>query len=600
MTGNNNWKDLLWYFLRPYKFDFLILFILGIIIAIVNTINLALLYPILSITTGQTYESGNLIFKILSLGEQSFATIFSIKDPLIASSLLFIITSFFTFIFNIIYLDISLKISTKITIENKEKIFEKYINSDYQLFVDNKQGDLIYKVTRAPQSIADVFSILTKFFCDLLLSVSVFILLLSISITGTVAVLLIGFCYYLLTKYLSLKVSYLSAKRRYEASEKENVTLNEYFNGVKQIKASESSNLWKKQFNKYSYDFWTYSKKDSFWLQVPSLILYLLIFVAIGSVIITIKLLYPANFIAYLPILGTFSLAILQMLPKLANFGGYQMGIMGALPNLQAVREMRDNKSYNNIPNGDLPFSSSKPSIFLKDIGFSYKRRDNTLQGVTLSIESGKTTAIVGPSGSGKSTIIDLILRLYDVSSGEILIDNVNIKDYDLKTLREKIGFVSQDTFIFNASIQENISFGYTYTLAEIIESAKLANAHDFIMKLPDQYNTIVGDRGQRLSGGERQRIALARAIIRKPEILILDEATSSLDNIAEKAVQEAIRNVAKKCTTLIIAHRLSTIVDADEIYVLKDGKILESGTHDELMNMNDEYCKMYTTQLSN
>lgn len=593
-------KDIIWYFLRPYKIDFLILFLFGILIAIVNMVNLALLYPILSITTGQTYEPDNFIFKILSLFEHSFSTVFSINDPLIASSLLFIIISIFSFFFNIIYLDLSLKISTKITIENKKKIFEKYINSDYQLFTDSKQGDLIYKVTRAPQSIADVFTILTKFFCDILLSVSVFILLLSISINGTVAVLVIGFCYYLLTRYLSLKVSYVSAKRRYEASEKENVTLNEYFNGVKQIKASESSDLWRKQFNKYSYDFWTYSKKDSFWLQVPSLILYLLIFVAIGSVIIIIKLMYPSNFIAYLPILGTFSLAILQMLPKLANFGGYQMGIIGSLPNLQAVREMREDKSYSNIPNGNVPFSSSKPSVLLNNIGFSYKRRDNTLQGVTILIESGKTTAIVGPSGSGKSTIIDLILRLYDVSSGEIIIDNVNVKDYDLKTLREKIGFVSQDTFIFHASIQENISFGHMYSLPEIIESAKLANAHDFIMTLPDQYDTVVGDRGQRLSGGERQRIALARAIIRKPEILILDEATSSLDNIAEKAVQEAIRNVAKKCTTLIIAHRLSTIVDADKIYVLKNGEILESGTHDELMSINGEYSKMFTTQLSN
>jgi len=591
--------SVLWYYIKPYKIQFIFLLFLGSVMAVLNVINLALLYPILAITTGQSYLPSNFIFRTISYCEQGFSVIFSISDPIVTSALLFIVISIVSFILSIIYLDRSLNLATKITIENKERIFQKYNTSDYQFFIENKQGDLIYKITRAPQSIAETFTILTRSFSDVLLSASTFVLLLSISINGTIIVIASGFCYFLLTRYLSQKVSYQAGIHRYKAAERENVTLNEYLNGIKQIMASVSSKRWKDHFARSSFNFWMYSKKDTFWLMVPSLVLYLLIFVAIGAVVIMIKLVYPASFIVYLPILGTFSLAILQMLPKLANFGNYQMGIMGALPNLCAVRNLQEDTSYSTIQNGTLPFVKNKPSISLKKVSFSYKMRETTLREVSLEIESGRTTAIVGSSGSGKSTIIDLILHLYDVSSGEILIDGVNIKNYDIATLRQKVGFVSQDTFIFNDTIRENIAFGSNIKPEKIIEAAKYANAHDFIMKLPHQYDTFVGDRGQRLSGGERQRIAIARAIVRNPEIIILDEATSSLDNVSEKIVQGAIRNIARKCTTLVVAHRLSTIVDADKIYVLKNGKIVESGNHDDLMKLKGEYHHMYTVQIA-
>jgi len=314
----------------------------------------------------------------------------------------------------------------------------------------------------------------------------------------------------------------------------------------------------------------------------------------IGLVIIVIKLYYPENFIAYLPVLGTFSLAVLTLLPRLANFGNYQMGIMSALPNLDMVRNIQLDTSYSRLTNGEIQLATKRPEIRFNEVVFGYKKEEQILKGITLEIESGKTTAIVGQSGSGKSTMIDLLLRLYDVDSGTIEIDKKNIIQYDLPSLRKKIGFVSQDTFIFNASIEENITFGDSYSTEDIKEASELANAREFIEKMPLGYGTIVGDRGMRLSGGERQRIAIARAIIRKPEILILDEATSSLDTVSEKAVQDAISNVAKKCTTIIVAHRLSTILNADRIYVLKDGKITESGTHDELLRNTGDYWRMY------
>jgi len=216
---------------------------------------------------------------------------------------------------------------------------------------------------------------------------------------------------------------------------------------------------------------------------------------------------------------------------------------------------------------------------------------------MNFEIKKDQITALVGSSGSGKSTIVNLLLRLYDVDKGSISIDDINIKDYENFSFLKKVGFVSQDTFIFNSTIKENITFGEEYTDQEVIEAAKLANADEFINKSPDGYETIVGDRGLKLSGGEKQRLAIARAIIRKPEILILDEATSSLDNVSEAVVQQAINKVSNNCTTFIIAHRLSTVQNADMILVLDKGKIVESGTHKELLKKKGNYWELYNIQ---
>ncbi|MCA9399277.1 MAG: ATP-binding cassette domain-containing protein, partial [Candidatus Omnitrophica bacterium] len=215
---------------------------------------------------------------------------------------------------------------------------------------------------------------------------------------------------------------------------------------------------------------------------------------------------------------------------------------------------------------------------------------------VSFSLEKGKTLAIVGPSGSGKSTIISLLFRLYDIREGNISIDGYDIKTLKTESFLSNFGYVGQETFIFNGTIAENIQFGLEGCSQEnVIEAAKLANAHEFILETENGYQTIVGDAGMKLSGGQRQRIAIARAMLRKPQILILDEATSSLDNISEKAVQEAINQVSRFTTTLIVAHRLSTVQKADKILVLNQGRIVEQGTHEELLQRKADYFELYT-----
>ena len=257
-------------------------------------------------------------------------------------------------------------------------------------------------------------------------------------------------------------------------------------------------------------------------------------------------------------------------------------------------------KAENPITDGEnaVELSDVKEGIEYKNITFSYDGERTILKNINLKIEKGKTVALVGQSGSGKSTMVDLVPRYYDVEHGEICIDGVNVKEMKVRSLRALIGNVNQEAILFNDTFYNNITFGVeNATMEQVIEAAKIANAHDFIMETEKGYDTCVGDRGCLLSGGQRQRISIARAILKNPPILILDEATSALDTESERLVQEALERLMKTRTTIAIAHRLSTIKNADEICVMRDGEIVERGKHEELLKLNGLYKRLNDMQ---
>ena len=294
-----------------------------------------------------------------------------------------------------------------------------------------------------------------------------------------------------------------------------------------------------------------------------------------------------------------FILLLFSLFGPMKNLSNVFNELQNGLASADRVFSILDVKSdITNAPSA-LHIDSLKKDIVFKDVSFHYGNKDEeVLSNINLSIKSGEIIALVGPSGGGKSTLVDLMPRFYDTIKGSISIDNNNIKDIDITSLRSLMGIVTQETFLFNDTVKANISYGVESIGYDTIKAAAVAaNAHDFIEKLPDGYDTVIGERGVSLSGGQRQRVAIARALVKNPPILILDEATSSLDTESEKKVQQAIEKLMRNRTVIVIAHRLSTVHNADKIIVLDKGKIVDQGSHQELINRDGIYKQLHNMQ---
>ncbi|MFP4221010.1 MAG: ATP-binding cassette domain-containing protein [Phormidium sp.] len=324
--------------------------------------------------------------------------------------------------------------------------------------------------------------------------------------------------------------------------------------------------------------------------------------VSLLLIVLAARYLFIEQIEALSAVILTYLLLLFRLLPVVGTVNNIRSGLSNKSASILVVSDYldRDNKPF--MKNGSIPFEKLQNGIRFESVDFKYSSgsQELALKDINLWIPRGKTIALVGSSGAGKSTLADLIPRFYDPYKGCIKFDDEDLRNYDMKTIRRRMGIVSQDTFLFNNSVLYNLTYGCDWAgEAEAIEAAKRANAYEFIMNLPQGFETAIGDRGVMLSGGQRQRLAIARAIIRDPEVLILDEATSALDTLSERLVQEAIEQLCHDRTTIVIAHRLSTIRNADQIVVMERGRVVEVGSHASLLEHDSYYATLYQAQFS-
>ena len=370
--------------------------------------------------------------------------------------------------------------------------------------------------------------------------------------------------------------------------------LGEFFSGIRVVKAFSMEAREIEGFNKISRAIYNFNKKNIRLIEIQRPLIECMGAVGIALTIATaIRVLEVDRFMA-------FAAALFLLYEPFKKLSKINNVVQMALASGNRIFEVMDQPIRIHETESPVEMPSEVKSITYDNVRFEYNSGEEVLKGISLDVNKGEVIALVGSSGAGKTTVVNLLLRFYDVTSGSVQFNGIDIRKFSLDDLRGKIGLVTQETILFNTTVAENISFGDRNASEEaIIEAAKAAHAHEFIQDLPEGYHTVVGERGMSLSGGQRQRISIARAIYKDPPILVFDEATSQLDTESEREVQKAIEALVRGRTVFVIAHRLSTIRNANKIIVLDEGQIIQEGTHDELLDRGGIYKKLYDLQFS-
>lgn len=484
----------------------------------------------------------------------------------------------------------------KIETDMRSALFAHLQKLSFRYYSDTKVGQLMARIT------SDLFDVTEFahhcpeefFIAGLKISIS-FIILCTINIPLTLIIfLIIPFMVYFCAKF-NHKMKTTFRKNRVQVGEI-NAQVEDSLLGIRVVKSFTGEQIEIDKFKKGNEN-WLNIKKENYNIMGAFTatnrafdgLLYLSVIVMGGFFMIN-RLITPADFMAYILYIATLMATIRKIIEFAEQFQRGLTGIDRFFEIMDVEPDVDDNKDAIDVEklNGE---------IKLENVSFAYADDPNTyvLKDVNIDIHSGQNIALVGPSGGGKSTICNLIPRFYDVTSGKVTIDGIDVRKMKQKDLRKQIGMVQQDVYLFSGTIYENILYGKpNATKEEVIDAAKKAGAHEFIIKTPNGYDTFVGERGIKLSGGQKQRISIARVFLKNPPILILDEATSALDNESEKLVQESLGRLSKGRTVITIAHRLSTVRSADMIFVLTENGISENGTHKELITKNGVYANLY------
>lgn len=489
---------------------------------------------------------------------------------------------------------------TLIERDMRNDIFNHYQKLSYNYFDNQKTGQLLTRITN---DLFDITELSHHGPEDLVISiikfVGAFIILLQVNILLTLIIFLFIPIMMLFANYLRKKMRDAFRKNRERVAEI-NAQIEDSLSGIRVVKSFANEAREIEKFKKGNENF-VESKRSSYWYMAQfhsGLGLFInlmsLTVIAGGALFMANKIIVIADFITFFLYINN----VIEPVRKLINFTEqFQNGMTGFDRFLEVMEEEADIKDKKDA----ITIKNTSGNFEFNNVSFKYiDTNEPVFSNLNLSVKSGEYLALVGTSGVGKTTLCNLIPRFYDVSSGSITLDGIDIRDIKLKSLRDNIGIVQQDVYLFSGTVADNIRYGkLNATNEEIIEAAKNANAHEFIKELPEGYNTDIGQRGVKLSGGQKQRLSIARVFLKNPPILIFDEATSALDNESEKVVQDSLEVLAKNRTTFVIAHRLSTIRNAENIIVLTEEGIEEKGSHEELMTKRGIYYNLYETNLS-
>ncbi|QLG43942.1 ABC transporter ATP-binding protein [Costertonia aggregata] len=596
-------------FARPYKAFAILNIIANICYALFATLAMISLFPMLSVLFKQTepvYKEP--IWKGISEGKEylmEYLNFFvtqktedgSYDDALFFMVILVISMFFLKNLFSYLAMYFITFLRNGVLKDLRNELYEKTVELPISYYSEKRKGDTIARITSDVLEIQHSFlSILELIIREPLTIVFTIIAMLSISPKLTLFVFLFlpisGFLISLIGKSLKRKSDKVQKEQGYFLS-----ILEETLGGLRVIKAFNAESRFSNTFQKSTKRFYNFSNSllnrqnlasptsEFFGIAAIGVILWYG-----GNMVLVEKTLKPELFIAYM------GLAYNILTPaKAISKASY--GVKKGNAAAERVLEILETENPISEIENAVEKTTFDKSVSLEKISFKYED-EYVLKDFNLQVPKGSTVALVGQSGSGKSTIANLVTRFYDVNMGTIKIDGINIKDLTKKSLRGLMGLVTQDSILFNDTVKNNIGLGKeNATDDEIVEAAKIANAHDFIMQLPDGYDTNIGDSGNKLSGGQKQRLSIARAVLKNPPIMILDEATSALDTESERLVQDALEKMMRNRTSIVIAHRLSTIQNADNIVVLQKGEIVEQGSHTKLLSKNGTYKKLVEMQ---
>ena len=581
----------------PYKKYALVLLIMMIITALCEALGLGMIIPFVGIILGDSTHVENI--KIVGYFNQFFSQIVPENQRLIGISVIIIIVYLIKNIFMYFSQVLSIHFYNSLRKFWSAKIMERYIHAEYDYIITQKRGILINNLINEPMMASKFMGQLAEYILRIVVSLSIYSVMLIANWQVTLLLSLVVFLILGVFWKASTRFSITTGKKRLALNQEISAEGEQSLNGIRQVKLFSLEGNVHKSFLKKFDDLKRIFVRLGKYQQLPAPVGETLIIACLALALIYYEYYSTISVVAMLPMLAFLGTTSQRLYRQVAAVISGRMLMLSYIPALKLVHSLINEEQIKreDLSKG-IPINQLSGDIVFEDVEFSYSDSSPLFGRLNLRFPKNKITAIFGKSGSGKSSVVDLLCGLYKGYKGKIMIGDTELCGLNLSSWRKKIGFVSQDTFLFNESVRKNILFGKQDASEEEIETAaRMAYSHEFIEDLPKGYATVLGDRGQKLSGGQRQRITVARALIRSPELLIFDEATSALDSESEKLIQQSIEDLGERKTIVIISHRISTIKNADLIYVMDNGCIIESGTYGELMDKKGLFHSMTIQQ---